>query len=296
MSELEFGSLFSGIGGMDLGLIQAGLKLKWQCENDWFCRQILKKRFGVKVYRDVRSSEFEPVEILAGGFPCQPVSQSGRKLGTEDERWLWPYYLEVIDELHPRWVLIENVDGLRSRGLADILQGLANCGYDAEWDRIPAAAFGAPHVRYRYFILAYPNNLRWNKGSYFKAFGEKQKRAASLIREQLLTDTDSLGRKEKGVILRESSGVDNSAADTNCFIAYPHGKRLAILGQSGKLGSVTKGFDIEGFGWWSVEPDVGRVVHGVSSRVDRLKSLGNAVIPPAGYFLGKLVQFAESKQ
>ncbi len=159
------GSLFSGIGGLDLGLERAGFEVKWQVEIDAWCRKVLDKHWpGVKKYgdiREVKADELEPVTFLAGGFPCQPVSSAGKRLAQEDPRWLWPEFARFVRSLRPEFVLVENVAGLLGRGSGDILGDLATCGYDAEWQMLPAAAFGAPHIRERVFILAYPTSKRW---------------------------------------------------------------------------------------------------------------------------------------
>lgn len=123
---------------------------------------------GWKVYgsntcdhvKEVDWSHVRPVDLVAGGFPCQPVSTAGRRLGTSDPRWLWPEFARCIRVLRPRWILVENVPGIlhvnQGEAFAEILRDLAELGYDAEWNSIPAAAFGAPHLRYRIFLVAYP--------------------------------------------------------------------------------------------------------------------------------------------
>jgi DNA (cytosine-5)-methyltransferase 1 len=137
---LTFGSLFAGIGGFDLGLERAGLVCQWQVEIDPFCRKVLEKHWPqVKRYDDVRTvgaGTLEAVDLVCGGFPCQPHSLAGRRQGSADERDLWPEFARVIRELGPRWVLAENVPGLLSidagRVFGNILQDLAACGYDTE--------------------------------------------------------------------------------------------------------------------------------------------------------------------
>src|ERR1051326_5450146 len=181
---LTVGSLFSGIRGLDLGLEGAGMRVVWQCEADPYCRAVLRKHWpAVPCYEDVhtipcrvrrgegsgklswvgseRLGEIEPVDILAGGFPCQPVSLAGARRGAADERWLWPEFARLIRVLRPRYALMENVPGLLvGGGMAEVLGDLAACGYDAEWDCVAAAHVGAPHLRYRIFIVAYANGGR----------------------------------------------------------------------------------------------------------------------------------------
>lgn len=158
-SMLTFGSLFSGIGGFDLGLERAGMVCKWQAEIDPFCQRVLAKHWpGVKRYGDVTKikwSEVEKVDCVCGGFPCQPTSRGGLRLGEQDERWLWPEYLRAVRGIQPRIVIVENVSGLLDSGLGTVLADLAGIGFDAEWDVLPAASLGAPHVRERVFVVAY---------------------------------------------------------------------------------------------------------------------------------------------
>lgn len=132
---------------------------RWFCEIDPHCRNILARHWpGVPIYGDITAIDWsgvEPVDVLAGGFPCQPGSNAGKRLGTDDERWLWPEFARAIRALAPRYVLVENVAALLGRGFEHVITDLAALGYDAEWDCIPAAAVGAPHLRDRLWIVAY---------------------------------------------------------------------------------------------------------------------------------------------
>ena len=160
---ITVGSLFSGIGGLDLGLERAGMKVIWQAEIDDFCSLILKKHWPeVPNLGDVSAIDWNTVsrpDVLAGGFPCQPVSVAGRRRGQDDDRWLWPVYAAAIRHLRPRFAIMENVPGLLIRGMGDVLGDLARCGYDAEWQVLPASAFGCFHQRDRVFIVAYADGV-----------------------------------------------------------------------------------------------------------------------------------------
>src|SRR5437764_3790463 len=117
------------------------MRIAWQCEIDPWCQRVLAKHWpGVPRYADIRTIDdrAERVDVLAGGFPCQPVSLAGRGLAQLDERWLWPEFARLVRLLRPRYVLVENVPGLLARGMGDVLGDLAACGYDAEWDSIGA--------------------------------------------------------------------------------------------------------------------------------------------------------------
>jgi DNA (cytosine-5)-methyltransferase 1 len=153
---MNFASLFSGVGLLDLGFMRGtGAELLWQCEIDSKCQTLLRKRFGVPVYGDVAALDNPPsADVLIGGFPCQPVSSAGLRGAQDDERWLWPHFVRLIEKSQPNMVVIENVEGLLGRGLGIVLADLAGLGYDAEWDTIPALAVGAPHLRFRPFIVA----------------------------------------------------------------------------------------------------------------------------------------------
>ena len=162
--RLTVGSLFSGIGGLDLGLERAGMTVRWQVEQDAWCQRVLAKHWpDVPRYGDIKTidwTEVEPIDLVCGGFPCQPVSLAGKRLAQDDERWLWPEFARCLRVLRPRFALLENVPGLLSAGFGDVLGDLAALGYDAEWDCIPAAAVGAPHLRYRVFLVGYPHSER----------------------------------------------------------------------------------------------------------------------------------------
>lgn len=161
---MTVGSIFSGIGGIELGLERVGMTIKWQVEIDEYCREILEKHWpGVKRYgniKDIDWSGVERVDLICGGFPCPPVSTAGKRRGSNDERWMWPEFIRCLRTLKPRWVLVENVRGLLSvnngREFGEILRDLAESGYDAEWFLLGAKDVGAPHKRNRTFILAYP--------------------------------------------------------------------------------------------------------------------------------------------
>lgn len=175
---MTVGSLFSGIGGLDLGLEWAGFETKWFCEIEKFPQAVLRKHWPhvpiIEDVRDVKPSEsVQRVDVIAGGFPCQDISWAGKGRGidydlSEQEgtrSGLWWEMWRVIRDLRPRYVVAENVPALTHRGLDIVLGSLAEIGYDAEWQTISAAGVGAPHIRERVFIVAYPNNKhgRWKE-------------------------------------------------------------------------------------------------------------------------------------
>ena len=158
---MKVGSLFAGIGGFDLGLERAGFEIAWQVEIDPYCQRVLAKHWpNVQRYGDIRAIDWATVprvDLLCGGFPCQDLSFAGKRAGIDGERsGLWSEYVRAIRALRPRYILVENVPGLlTNQYMGRVLGDLAQSGYDAEWDCIPASAFGAKHERDRVWIVAH---------------------------------------------------------------------------------------------------------------------------------------------
>lgn len=228
---MRFGSLFSGIGGMDLGLERAGMQCAWQVEIDAFCRKVLTKHWpNVPKFNDVRECgkhNLEPVDLIAGGFPCQDISFAGKGTGINGERsGLWGEFARIISDLRPRFVLVENVTALLNRGMGDVLGALAGGGYDAEWSVMRSCELQAPHMRPRLFIVAYPSQERRGR------------------RRLIWTPEASL----------EIGGCDSEHVRP-----------------------------------WSIESGVPRVAYGVANRVDRVRAIGNAVVPQVAEWIGKRI-------
>lgn len=264
---MKVGSLFSGIGGLDLGLEQAGMEVVWQVEVDPYCQKVLAKHWPrVPRYGDIKEIDFTKlpaVDLICGGFPCQPVSCAGKRQGDKDERWLWPEFYRAVCEAKPRWVLVENVPGLLSADggwlFGGILGDLARSGYDAEWDLLPAAAFGAPHLRYRLFLVGYSSGL-----------GLQGKH----------------GGRSRQVAKDRCQDVAHANGDNGNWRG-----RIMQMGRNGGTGKI-KDFGKQYRTQWGAEPDVGRVAHGIPSRVDRLKCLGNAVVPQVAEWIGRRIMEA----
>ena len=165
--SLTFGSLFAGIGGFDLGFERAGMVCKWQVEIDEFCRKVLAKHWPeVRRHDDVKTFPPGPtddwrVDVICGGFPCQDVSQAGRRVGILGRRsGLWFEFDRIIRVLRPRYVVVENTAGLLDRGMDRVLGSLAASGFDAEWSVLPGCALGASHSRPRVFLVAHSASER----------------------------------------------------------------------------------------------------------------------------------------
>lgn len=298
---LTVGSLFSGIGGFELGLERTGgFKTAWQCEKDEFCLKVLAKHWpDVKRFTDIKEMGIEEnipyVDVICGGFPCQPVSCAGKRKGAQDERWLWPEFYRIICEVKPRWVLVENVPGLLSadsgRLFAGILRDLASSGYDAEWNIVSAASVGAPHLRKRVFLVAH---AEFRRISSFGA-GEMEAGTSSAIIHSsetpgVVAHPDQIGRH--GRAGRFWQGRGRESQDSGEKIADTVLNRLESIEQTG-----TKARPIDrDAGRWAVEPDVGRVANGVPARVDRLRVLGNAIVPQCAEYVGRCILEAEAQQ
>ncbi|MGM9820553.1 MAG: DNA cytosine methyltransferase [Candidatus Onthomorpha sp.] len=172
---MTHGSLFSGIGGFDLGAERAGFQNLWACEIDEFKQAVLRKHFpDTQIYSDIKTINPPYVDVISGGFPCQDISSMQMKFknnrygnyGIKGERsGLWSEYARVIRHVRPKYVIIENSPMLPVRGLEVVLCDLAAAGYDAEWQTLSAKAFGFPHLRKRCFVVAYSMQGRRNRNN-----------------------------------------------------------------------------------------------------------------------------------
>jgi DNA (cytosine-5)-methyltransferase 1 len=161
MTAPTVGSLFSGIGGLDLGLERAGMRVIWQSEIEPYCCRVLAKHWphvpNLGNVKEIDWSSVERPDVLCGGWPCQPFSYAGNRAGADDERHLWPHMFDAIRVLRPDFMLGENVAGHLSLGFDRVLADLASIGFDAEWSLVSACSMGAPHMRERLFVVAYPS-------------------------------------------------------------------------------------------------------------------------------------------
>jgi len=284
--------LFSGIGGFSLGLERAGFRTVAFCEIDPYCRAVLARHWpGVPIHEDIcgltaevladstsaglqtertasaqqsENADFRGIDLICGGFPCQDISFAGKGAGLAGARsGRWREYHRLIRELRPRYVIVENVSALLGRGLGEVLGDLAALGYDAEWHCIPASYVGAPHRRDRVWVVSYPN-------------GDSKPALA-------LND--------------EVAGSETPVA----YAGYTYGPSRRAELQRGCAPSTDR--EASRFAgrscdssreWWLSEPNVGRVAHGVPARVDRLRALGNAVVPQVVEIIGRAIMRAEA--
>ena len=211
--------LFSGIGGFSLGLQRVGFTTQYFCEIDPYCRRVLAKHWPhVPCFEDVQTlhgADLGPIDLICGGFPCQDISTAGKGAGLSGARsGLWSEYARLIQEVRPKYVLIENVAALRSRGLDQVLREIAKIGYDAEWHCIPASAVGAPHRRDRVWIVAYVSNTQSKRtqGGIFQPRGSSQLREDGF--PQSLADTHTgFSNRENEEIQPRGNAVDTSRTD-----------------------------------------------------------------------------------
>lgn len=318
--------LFSGIGGFSLGLERAGMKTAMFCEIEPFCRAALAKHWpGVPIHDDVSTldsvvvaQQAGAIDLVCGGFPCQDISIAGRGAGLGGDRsGLWFEYLRIIGEVRPRWVIIENVPALRSRGLDVVLGGLAALGYDAEWHCIPASAVGAPHRRDRVWIVAHSNGgLRDGAGNPLCAG-----RGAADAGGQDVADADSLRCQP------------NACGQFRDDQHHPQPRREA-LADAGRAGlprpeqagwgqPIVSAADVRRAAsecsWGRSQSGMGGEIDGVPARVDRtrpveawegntpravgrgapnrrprLKALGNSVVPQVVELIGRAIMQREA--
>ncbi len=240
---ITIGSLFSGIGGLELGLEAAlGARVVWQVEQDEYCRRVLAKHWpdadrGVTDVREAGASNLVQPDIICGGFPCQDISVAGKREGIHGKRsGLWFEFRRILSELRPRVAVLENVPAV-TRYSGVITGGLVEIGYDCEWTILSANDMGAPHLRKRWFLVAY------------------------------LPDADGCS-----LLFKPGRKAREGGEDT--LLSLRDGEEEHVANS------------LERPGWWATEPDVGRMAHGVPSRMDRLRALGNAVVPQCAYEVG----------
>lgn len=302
-------SLFSGIGGLDLGLERAGMRTVGHVEIEPYCRRVLARHWPeVPQHDDVRTapawwtSQVRPrVDLVAGGPPCQGHSVAGRQLGMGDERWGWPWFRDVLDATEAPVALIENSPNLVRTGLVDILGDLAGRGFDARWLRVPVAAFGGPSLRWRLFVIAArspwarlrePDLERRTVHGFDGAVWSVADPDGTPGRCETGDPVTGTGATEMGLRPAEPGRRGSAVADS-----AGEGLPQRAVREPGPDGSSEGRGDVIGDGrahraldWrWDPEPDVARVAPGAAHRVDRTRAIGNCVAPPVGEYIGRLL-------
>ena len=320
--KLKHLDLFSGIGGFSLGLeATGGFETKAFCDIEKYPRQVLQKHWPhVKQYEDIKELNYErlkadgidSIDIITGGYPCQPFSVAGRKKGEEDPRHLWPEYFRLIKELRPSWVIGENVSGHIKLGLDTVLENLESEGYSARTFSISASSVGAKHQRERIWIVA---NARQHGGRIEPTGNSEGTGRGSLETTKRSADTDTISRSsERGKTMANSVefGLEKHG-HSETKESIERGKTMADTNVEGRQGRIHRGQNKEWesqqryFGrnsathgqqeqnWWDTEPELGRVAHGIPNRVDRLKGLGNSLVPQIPYFIAQSILQVEEQ-
>jgi DNA (cytosine-5)-methyltransferase 1 len=276
--------LFSGIGGFALACRWAGIETIAFCEIEKYAQRVLRKNFsGIRIFEDVRqfpATEFREPFLLTGGYPCQPFSQAGKRRGAEDDRHLWPSMFGIIRTSRPTWILAENVAGHVTLGLDEVLADLESEDYAVQPIIVPACAVDAPHRRDRVWILANAKShgLQGRTQSkdgerYFKQDGTTDKPSGTSSGDSsriLGNATSKLGDecgKYKETSRRQIPELRNASR-----VKQWRTKSIQSELVTAECGNR-----------WSAEPNVGRVAHGIPRRVDRLRGLGNAIVPQVAY-------------
>ena len=276
--------LFSGIGGFSLGLERTGgFKTVAFCETEEFPQKILRKHWpDVPIHEDIRTLDGSEInaDVITGGYPCQPFSKAGKRRGTEDDHYLWPEMLRLIKEVRPTWVISENVTGHVRLGLDQVLSDLEGEGYATRTFIIPACGVNAPHRRDRLWLTSKKHDTNPISKRLHREEKHKQR------------DTEPLDREigDAGQVCEVLAQQGNSGIRSSSNVAYADGngrnKARERVTKTGSKGAIRNS-------WWEIEPSVGRVAHGVPRRVDRLKGLGNAVVPQIPEILGRAILEAE---
>jgi len=315
MSAIRVLDLFSGIGGFSLGLERAGMQTVAFCEIEPFPRAVLRKHWpDVPCYDDIRTLTAQRLaedgitaDVICGGFPCQDISVAGKGAGLAGERsGLWREYARLIGEIRPSYVIVENVAALLGRGLSTVLGDLSEIGYDAEWQVISAADVGAPHRRERVWIVAYPLSGGCGEEGFGRGLqeisGEWANQRGAVKKSSQMADSAQLQRNGCGIHSGSDSQSGDEVSESGVSGAAKDVADSASIGQQGQRQfiqwSSTAPFrkgktnileSISLDGEWCPEPNVGRVAYGVPARVDRLKGLGNAVVPQIPEIIGRAI-------
>jgi len=277
--------LFSGIGGFALAAEWRWgeeLEIAGFCEIEKYAQKVLKKNFpGVPIYEDItklKGDQFENIDLITGGFPCQDISIAGKGKGLIDEETgertrsgLWSEMHRIISEVRPRFAIIENVPMLIHRGFERVLCDLAEIGMHCEWQIIGADEVGAWHRRKRIWIVAYFSNT--NNSRHMDRQTQEQPTEGRL---NALCESESGSTHERDVpdtdIKRSQGLVERSQKGRG----YEQPIRFRSRARQRS--------------WWNAEPDVGRVANGIPNRVDRLRGLGNAIVPQVAYEIMKRIK------
>ena len=278
--------LFSGIGGFALAAEwcwKEDLEIVTFCEIEDFPKKILKKNFPtIPIHDDIRTfngDNFKNIDLITGGFPCQDISSAGKGAGIEGERsGLWTEMYRIISEIRPRYAIIENVSMLIHRGLEQILCDLTQIGYDSEWQIIGADEVGARHRRKRVWIVSYPNSSGYMD---WQLKEQPTKRGFDA-----LCKSESGGKHERNVPDTNHKRCQQQRSNQSVQSGKLRRKKKSITSQR-SYSRKRREFKIRR---WEAEPELGRVAHGIPNRVDRLRGLGNSIVPQVAFKIMNLIK------
>ena len=296
-AKLTHLSLFSGIGGLDLAAEMAGFRTVGQCEWADYPTKVLEKHWpDVPRWRDIRTltgesfyekTGLQTVDVISGGFPCQPFSVAGKRRGKEDDRYLWPEMLRVISELRPAWIVGENVAGIVNMALDQVYSDLENEGYAVQALIIPACAVDAPHRRDRCAIVAWNSNSR-DRDAWAEREVEKRENAEPTGICENVAHAESIRLQRERPSREQVSGArsEKTQPERRCDVLSDTDNRGRSLWRDGEVPAVeetaTSWADHRGRAaeyvageWWPAEPDVGRSLDGVSCWLDGIGGLSN---------------------
>lgn len=276
---ITHGSLFSGIGGPDFAAKKLGWRNVFQVEKDEWCRKVLEKNFpNTKRYTDIKEFKADKyngtIDVISGGFPCQPFSNAGKRRGKDDDRYLWPEMFRIIKEIKPTYAVCENVTGIINLELDKVLSDLEIEGYTTETFIIPACAKNAWHRRDRVWIIAYDES-RINS----KYIIEKDQRQIQEFGESI---------SNGNVFSYENDFKESSVFSNTIGLRLQQGSNKQKYTQEKHFGKTDPIFNGKN---WEAEPGVDRVVHGVPNWVDRIRGLGNAIVPQVAFEIFKNIEY-----
>lgn len=307
MKKLKVLDLFSGIGGFSLGLHRAGMETVAFCEKDEFCQKVLAKNFpNFPIHDDITTlnKDFlhdKHIDIICGGFPCQPFSNAGKKKGRQDDRDLWPEMFRVIKETKPTWVIGENVAGFIGMEFTRTKINLESIGYSVQPFIIPACAVGTQHRRDRVWIIAHLDSEQLRKQSIEFSECENQRLSGHNGEEKPTSNLDCqrLEIQRAKFISAGSARISETIASfaSNFNSDGLGGETNAPKKENNK--GIRKGNwwpeTSTDFGnWWTDQSGMGRAVYGFSNGVDRfrrhrVKALGNAIVPRVAEIIGRAI-------
>jgi hypothetical protein len=289
---MRLGSLFTGIGGFDLAARNVGIETVFQVENNEWCLEVLEKNFpNAKRFKDIQDFDGKPyrgkIDIITGGFPCQPFSVAGKRRGRKDDRYLWPQMLRVIREIQPTYVIGENVPGIIHMALDKVLSDLENEGYKTETFIIPACAKDAPHRRDRIWIVAHSTRKTVRQGT--EKHGGQGRKPTEEVEKNLLQyknrTQDSKNHFPIRPVFSNTNGFGTQVSVKGKFatkqIPFRYGEK------GGKKNEPDK---------WATESGLDRVADGIPCRVDRLRGLGNAIVPQVAEEIFRIILQSESTE